>query len=121
MEKRGSLPRGRSRVDTNVLVIGSMAVLPMKQKIATGILRRGTVEDSVRLPDQAILEFVAAVTRPMRGYVILKQADALGEAEELLKQFTVLYPHEGESPPCRSRMRGVPIELAGNPHRGPSA
>jgi predicted nucleic acid-binding protein len=46
------------------------------------------------LPHQAILEFVAAVTRSVRGHVILKQADALREAEELLKQFTVLYPNE---------------------------
>jgi hypothetical protein len=57
-----------------------------KQKIATGILRRGIVEDSVRLPHQAIIEFVAAVTPPIRGYQILKQADALREAEEFLNQ-----------------------------------
>jgi predicted nucleic acid-binding protein len=57
-------------------------------------IRRGIVEDSVRLPHQAIVEFVAAVTRPIRGYPILKQADALREAEEFLKQFTVLYPNE---------------------------
>ena len=48
----------------------------------------------MRLPHQAIIEFVAAVTRPIRGYTILKQADALREAEEFLKQFTVLYPNE---------------------------
>ena len=58
------------------------------------LLSRGIVEDSVRLPHQAIVEFVAAVTRPIRGYTILKQADALREAEEFLKQFTVLYPNE---------------------------
>jgi len=65
-----------------------------KQKIATEILRRGIVEDSVRVPHQAIVEFVAAVTRPSRGHIILKQADALREAEEFLMQFTVLYPNE---------------------------
>jgi predicted nucleic acid-binding protein len=48
----------------------------------------------VRVPHQAIVEFVAAVTRPIRGHVILKQADALREAEEFLKQFTMLYPNE---------------------------
>jgi predicted nucleic acid-binding protein len=48
----------------------------------------------VRIPHQAIIEFVAAVTRSIRGHAILKQADALWEAEELLKQFTVLYPNE---------------------------
>ena len=48
----------------------------------------------MRIPHQAILEFIAAVTRSIRGHIILKQTDALREAEELLKQFTVLYPEE---------------------------
>lgn len=53
---------------------------PIK-KIATGILRRGIADDSVRVPHQAIVEFVAAVTRPIRGHIVLKQPDALREAE----------------------------------------
>jgi predicted nucleic acid-binding protein len=81
-------------IDTNVLVYRFDGRFPRKQKIATGILRRGIVEDSVRLPHQAIVEFVAAVTRPIRGHIILTQADALREAEEFLRQFTVLYPKE---------------------------
>ncbi len=81
-------------VDTNILVYRFDSRFADNQKIATGILRRGILEDSVRLPHQAIVEFIAAVTRPIRGHVILKQADALREAEEFLKQFTVLYPNE---------------------------
>jgi predicted nucleic acid-binding protein len=81
-------------VDTNVLVYRFDDRFPEKQKIATEILRRGIVEDSVRLPHQAVVEFVAAVTRPIRGHVILEQAEALREAEELLRQFTILYPAE---------------------------
>ena len=81
-------------VDTNVLVYRFDNRFPGKQKLATDILRRGIVEDSVRLPHQAILEFVAAVTRPIRGHIILQQPDALREAEEFLKQFKVLYPNE---------------------------
>jgi predicted nucleic acid-binding protein len=81
-------------VDTNVLVYRFDDRFPDKQKIAIEILRRGIIEDSVRLPHQAIVEFVAAVTRPIRGHTILKLADALREAEEFLKQFTVLYPNE---------------------------
>ncbi len=77
-------------VDTNVLVYRFDGRFPDKQKRATEILRRGIIEDSVRLPHQAILEFVAAVTRSIRGHIILKQSDALREAEEFLKQFTVL-------------------------------
>lgn len=81
-------------VDTNVLVYRFDSRFPAKQKAATELLRRGILEDSVRLPHQAIVEFVAAVTRPIRGHVILEPADALREAEEFLKQFTVLYPNE---------------------------
>jgi len=40
------------------------------------------------------MEFIAAVTRPIRGHSILTPTDALREAEEFLKQFTVLYPNE---------------------------
>jgi predicted nucleic acid-binding protein len=81
-------------VDTNILVYRFDSRFASKQRIATEILRRGILEDSVRLPHQAIVEFIAVVTRPIRGHIILKQADALREAEEFLKQFTVLYPNE---------------------------
>jgi predicted nucleic acid-binding protein len=77
-----------------VLVYRFDGRFPDKPKRATEILRRGIIENSVRLPDQAIIEFVAAVTRPIRGQIVLKQPDALREAEEFLKQFTVLYPNE---------------------------
>ncbi len=81
-------------VDTNILVYRFDSRFPEKQKLAAEILRRGILEDSVRVPHQAIVEFIAAVTRPIRGHVILKQPDALREAEEMLTQFTVLYPNE---------------------------
>ena len=81
-------------VDTNILVYRFDNRFPEKQKIATDILRRGILENSVRVPHQAIIEFVAAVTRPVRGHVILTLVDALREAEEFLLQFTVLYPNE---------------------------
>jgi predicted nucleic acid-binding protein len=81
-------------IDTNILIYRYDNRFPEKQRIVTDILRRGIMQDSVRLPHQAIIEFVAAVTRPIRGHVILQQADALREAEEFLKQFVVLYPNE---------------------------
>jgi predicted nucleic acid-binding protein len=90
-------------VDTNVLVYRFDGRFPAKQKRATEILRRGIVEDTVRLPHQAIIEFVAAVTRPIRGHIILPQADALREAEEFLKQLVVLYPNEAV---LRNAVRG---------------
>ena len=81
-------------IDTNVLVYRFDSRFPKKQKVATEILRRGIEQDSVRVPYQAIVEFIAAVTCSIRGHIILQQPDALREAEELLKQFTVLYPDE---------------------------
>ena len=81
-------------IDTNILVYRFDSRFPEKQKMATALLRRGIAEDTVRVPHQAIVEFIAAVTRPIRGHMILKPAEALREAEEFLKQFTVLYPNE---------------------------
>jgi predicted nucleic acid-binding protein len=60
-------------------------------------------DDTVRLPHQAIVEFVAAVTRSHRGHMILSPAEALREAEEFFRQFTVLYPNEGL---MRTALRG---------------
>ena len=49
-------------VDTNILVYRFDDRFPEKQKIATDLLKRGIAEDSVRVPHQAIMEFIAAVT-----------------------------------------------------------
>ncbi len=82
-------------VDTNVLVYRFDSRFPRKQAVATDLLRRGLQQDAVRVPHQAILEFVAAVTRPLAaGRPLLPPDDARREAEELLRQFVVLYPTE---------------------------
>ncbi len=83
-----------SLVDTNILVYRFDDRFADKQRIATGILRRGILEDSVRLPHQ---EF--SNSRPRHP----KQTDALREAEELLKEFPILYPNEAI---LRKAMRG---------------
>lgn len=80
-------------VDTNVLVYRFDPRDPRKQQIATDLLRRGIAEGSVRVAHQAVLEFVAVVTRPLSGGApLLPAAEARREAEELLSQFDVLYP-----------------------------
>jgi predicted nucleic acid-binding protein len=81
-------------VDTNVLVYRYDARFPKKQRAAARLLREGIAADDLRLPHQALIEFVAATTRPIAGRRILELADALREAEELLSQFEVLYPNE---------------------------
>lgn len=80
-------------VDTNILVYRHDPRFPEKQRIATRLLREGIADDSIRLPHQAVVEFVAAVTRPLSGGdPLLSSEDARREAEELLLQFEVLYP-----------------------------
>lgn len=81
-------------IDTNILVYRFDKRFPEKRRIATELLRRGIAEDSIRVPHQAIVEFVAAVTRPIRGQSILNKTEALREAEEFLNQFPILYPNE---------------------------
>jgi len=92
-------------IDTNVLVYRFDPRFPDRQKVATRILRRGIAEDSVRVPHQAIVEFVAVVTRPIEGAeTLLSTQDALREAEEMLSQFVVLYPDEAL---LRTALRGA--------------
>lgn len=80
-------------IDTNVVVYRYDARFPEKQATATRLLRAGVRDGSLRLPHQAIVEFVAAVTRPFPGgSSLLDPHDARHEAEELLGQFEVLYP-----------------------------
>jgi predicted nucleic acid-binding protein len=82
-------------VDTNVLVYRYDPRFPEKQRRATELLRRGIAEDALRVPHQALVEFVAATTRPMAGgEPLLSPEEARREAEELLSQFEVLYPIE---------------------------
>ncbi|MDP3773125.1 MAG: PIN domain-containing protein [Gemmatimonadales bacterium] len=82
-------------VDTNILVYRHDPRFPEKQRVATELLRRGIAEDSIRVPHQAIVEFVAAVTRvKLRGRALLTPDEARREAEEMLLQFEVLYPND---------------------------
>lgn len=82
-------------VDTNVLVYRFDARFPDKQRTATDLLRRGLADDSVRLAHQAIVEFVAAVTRSGAESQLMTLPAAYREVEDLLNQFEVLYPTDG--------------------------
>jgi predicted nucleic acid-binding protein len=81
-------------VDTNVLVYRHDPRDPAKQERARVLLRAGVAADEVRVAHQAIVEFVAAVTRPISptGVALMSADVARIEAEELLRQFEVLYP-----------------------------
>ena len=91
-------------IDTNILVYRYDARFPEKQRIATDILRQGIKSGEVRVPHQAIVEFVAATTRGRPEVQLLEPADARREAEEMLAQFRVLYPNEAV---LRTALRGA--------------
>jgi predicted nucleic acid-binding protein len=93
-------------VDTNVLVYRFDPRNPAKQRIAREVLRSGIEHQTLRVPHQAIVEFVQAVTRPLgrRGTSLLARPDALREAEEILAQFDILYPTDSL---VRTAIRGA--------------
>ncbi len=91
-------------VDTNVLVYRFDSRFPDKQARATRFLRKGLADESLILPHQALLEFVAAVSRPISGGApLLPLAEARREMEEMLVQFPVAYPTENT---LRTALRG---------------
>jgi predicted nucleic acid-binding protein len=94
-------------VDTNVLVYRFDPRFPAKQARATELLRRGIADESLVLPHQALVEFVAAVTRPIAGKSSLLTVDeAHREVEDLLAQFPVIYPTEST---LRTALRGAAL------------
>lgn len=83
-------------VDTNILVYRFDARFPEKQAAARDLLRKGLADDAVRIPHQALLEFVAVVTRVRSGSSfkpLLAPEEARRETEELMAQFPVLFPN----------------------------
>ena len=92
-------------IDTNILVYRFDPRYPDKQRLARELLRKGVLQDSVRVPHQAIVEFMAVVTRltPERR-PLLSAGEARRETEELLTQFEVLYPNEAL---VRTALRGA--------------
>jgi predicted nucleic acid-binding protein len=93
-------------VDTNVLVYRFDPRFPSKQAIATRLLRKGIEDDDLRLAHQSVLEFVAAVTRPLarNAASLLSPQEAVREAEELLSVFPVLLPDDNL---LRTALRGM--------------
>jgi predicted nucleic acid-binding protein len=80
-------------VDTNVLVYRHDPRYPEKRARAQALLRSGIEDGSLRIPHQAIAEFMAVVSRSLPEFGrLLAPADALRETEELLRQYPVLYP-----------------------------
>jgi predicted nucleic acid-binding protein len=91
-------------VDTNVLVYAFDPRDARKRDVAEALLRDGIRRDSIRIPHQAVLEFVAACTRNLPGGPLLPAEVARREAEELLSVFEVLYPNDSI---VRTALRGA--------------
>jgi predicted nucleic acid-binding protein len=82
-------------VDTNVLVYRFDPREPAKQQRARELLREGLRANTLRVPHQAVVEFVSVVSRQLPdGKPLLPPADARREAEELMSQFAILYPND---------------------------
>lgn len=93
-------------VDTNVLVYRFDPRVPAKQARANQVLRIGGVEGTLRIAHQALVEFVAVVTRPVYGGTpLLDREDAVREVETLIALYDVLYPDEELA---RLALRGGP-------------
>ena len=84
-----------SLVDTNILVYRCDASDPAKREMARDFLRKGAAMQALRLPHQAMVEFVNVVTKGRSGgRPILTREEAWRQAEDLLNEFPVLYPTE---------------------------
>jgi predicted nucleic acid-binding protein len=80
-------------VDTNILVYRFDPRAPEKQERATRLLETAVQPGTLSLPHQAIVEFVAATTRPLPGTgPLLTPDEAREEVESMLLTFDVLYP-----------------------------
>jgi len=84
-----------SLVDTNILVYRCDPRDPDKREAALEILRAGEMSGELRIPHQALVEFVNSVTRSRRRESpIMKLEDATRQAELFVEEFPVLYPNE---------------------------
>lgn len=80
-------------VDTNILVYRFDPRVREKQERATRLLGTAVQPGTLSLPHQALVEFVAATTRPLPRIGPLLSADeAREEVESMLLTFDVLYP-----------------------------
>jgi predicted nucleic acid-binding protein len=95
--------------DANVLVYAFDFRAQRKQAIARRVLQSGLPggDRPLTIPHQALIEFVAAVTKPTRqGPPLLPPIDAWHEMEMLLSGYPVLYPTDEV---LRAAVRGASL------------
>lgn len=87
----------RCLFDTNILVYRFDPRDQRKQQIASELLRSSLAQGEAIIAQQCLVEFIAATTRPLRGgagETLLDPTEAAYEAEDLCRQFDVLYPRQ---------------------------
>jgi predicted nucleic acid-binding protein len=94
-------------VDTNLLVYRLDARFPKKREVATAVLHEGLETGRIRIPHQAIVEFVSVATRARRDQPPLLSGDeARSEAENLMNLYQILYPNDTV---LRTAFRGAAV------------
>jgi predicted nucleic acid-binding protein len=94
-----------SLVDTNVLVYCYDPRDQTKRAVARSLFERDASENELRLPHQALIEFVSVVTtKIVDGRPLLPAPEAARQAEELMREFPVLYPNQAV---VRMALRGM--------------
>ena len=94
-----------SLVDTNVLVYAYDSREPERQEKAQTLLRRGLESGVLCIPHQAIVEFIAVVSRPSASREpLLPREEGWRQAEFLLATFPILYPNADV---VRTALRGM--------------
>jgi predicted nucleic acid-binding protein len=86
--------RVASLVDANIMVYCYDPSDPKKRAMARDLLRRGAAASVLRIPHQAMVEFVKAVTRQRTAGPFLTWEEAWRQAEDFLNEFQILYPNE---------------------------
>src|ERR1039458_5245371 len=94
--------RVASLVDTNIMVYCYDPSDPKKRARARDLLRRGTSASDLRIPHQAMVEFVNAVTRQRTAGPFLNREEAWRQAEDFLNEFEILFPKIRRAS-CRER------------------
>ena len=94
-----------SLVDTNILVYCFDPRVLAKRGAARDLLRRGAAGKFIRIPHQALIEFVSVVLRRQaNGAPLLPREEATRQAEGFMVEFPVLYPNDHV---FRTALRGM--------------
>ena len=94
-----------SLVDTNILIYRCDPRDPGKRDAARDLLRLAESSGELRIPHQALVEFVNVATRSRANAApLMTREDATRQVELFMAQFPVLYPNEHV---FRAALRGM--------------